>query len=120
MITHFDRVCISVADPVMQDELGLSQNDWGWVVGLFTLSYALFEIPTGAMGDRLARRITLSRIVVWWSAFTALTGTVSNFWVLLTTRFFFGAGESQRRQLDFQAWAIKGHRDPADRVLRFA
>ena len=79
MITYFDRVCISVADPVMQDELGLSQNDWGWVVGLFTLSYALFEIPTGAMGDRLAHRITLSRIVAWWSKFTALTGAVSNF-----------------------------------------
>ncbi|WP_202901714.1 MFS transporter [Bryobacter aggregatus] len=94
VITYIDRVCISVAGPTMQDELHLSQTQWGWVVGAFTLSYALFEIPTGAMGDRLGSRITLSRIVLWWSGFTALTGAVSNFYLLLLTRFLFGIGEA--------------------------
>ena len=31
---------------------------------------------------------------MWWSAFTALTGTVSNYYVLLFVRFCFGAGEA--------------------------
>jgi MFS transporter, ACS family, glucarate transporter len=36
----------------------------------------------------------LTRIVLWWSAFTSLTGTVSRFSFLLLTRFLFGAGEA--------------------------
>ncbi len=36
----------------------------------------------------------LARIVLWWSAFTSLTGMVSNYYVLLFTRFCFGAGEA--------------------------
>lgn len=94
IITYIDRVCISVAGPRMQAELGLTPTMWGWVVGAFTLSYAFFEIPTGAMGDRLGSRVTLTRIVLWWSAFTALTGAVSNYAVLLITRFLFGIGEA--------------------------
>ena len=94
MITYIDRVCISVAGPLMQQELGLTPTMWGWVVGAFTISYALFEIPTGAMGDRYGSRSTLSRIVLWWSFFTAATGAVSNFFVLLATRFMFGIGEA--------------------------
>lgn len=94
MITYIDRVCISVAGPRMQSELGLSSSMWGWVVGAFTISYALFEIPTGAMGDRIGSRRTLARIVLWWSIFTSLTGTVSNFFVLCAVRFLFGVGEA--------------------------
>jgi MFS transporter, ACS family, glucarate transporter len=94
IITYLDRVCISVAGPAMQKDLGLSQSQWGLVVGIFALSYALFEIPTGSMGDRIGPRKTLTRIVLWWSAFTSLTGAMSNFYALLAVRFAFGAGEA--------------------------
>src|SRR5687768_3040775 len=94
IITYLDRVCISVAGADMQRDLGLSQSQWGWVVGIFALSYAAFEIPTGSMGDRIGPRRVLTRIVLWWSAFTTLTGAVSNFYLLLATRFAFGAGEA--------------------------
>jgi sugar phosphate permease len=94
IITYVDRVCISVAGPRMQNELGLGPEQWGWVVGAFTLSYALFEVPSGAMADRIGGRRVLTRIVGWWSLFTSLTGVVSNFWTLLAVRFAFGAGEA--------------------------
>ena len=94
IITYLDRVCIAVAGPAMQKELDLSPTQWGWVVGIFALSYAIFEIPSGAMGDRIGPRRILTRIVLWWSAFTALTGVVSNYFVLLGVRFAFGAGEA--------------------------
>ncbi len=93
-ITYLDRVCISVAGPRMQEELGIDPIGWGWVTGVFTLAYCLFEIPTGMMGDRLGPRRVLTRIVVWWSAFTALTGAVTSFYPLLVIRFLFGAGEA--------------------------
>jgi MFS family permease len=94
IITFLDRLCISVAGPRMQDELGIGPDRWGWVLGAFVLSYGLFEIPTGAMGDRFGQRSVLARIVLWWSAFTALTGFASGFAPLVATRFLFGAGEA--------------------------
>jgi MFS family permease len=93
-ITYIDRVCISVAGPRMQEELGIDPIGWGWVTAMFTLSYCLFEIPTGALGDRIGPRRVLTRVVVWWSVFTSLTGMVSNYFLLLLTRFCFGAGEA--------------------------
>jgi MFS transporter, ACS family, glucarate transporter len=78
----------------MQDALGITPEAWGWVTGVFTLAYAAFEIPSGAMGDRIGPRRVLTRIVLWWSAFTALTGAVSNYVLLLITRFAFGMGEA--------------------------
>jgi predicted MFS family arabinose efflux permease len=93
-ITYLDRVAISVAGPRIQESLNISPEAWGWVVGIFTVSYALFEIPTGRMGDRTGARRVLTRVVLWWSAFTAFTGMTSNYYVLLLTRFCFGAGEA--------------------------
>jgi MFS transporter, ACS family, glucarate transporter len=94
VITYLDRVCIAVAGPRMQDALHISPEAWGWVTSVFFLAYGGFEIPTGALGDRIGPRRVLTRVVAWWSAFTALTGTVSNYYVLLLVRFCFGAGEA--------------------------
>lgn len=94
VVTYVDRVCISVAGTTMQRDLGLSLQQWGWVLGAFSLSYAVFEVPSGALGDRIGTRRVLARIVTWWSAFTALTGLATGFWPLLVTRFCFGAGEA--------------------------
>lgn len=94
IITYLDRICIAVAGPRMQDELGISPDKWGWVLGAFVLSYAVFEIPMGALGDRYGQRGMLTRIVLWWSAFTAATGLVSSYRSLVAIRFLFGAGEA--------------------------
>jgi MFS family permease len=94
VITYLDRVCIAVAGPRMQDALHISPAAWGWVLSVFSLSYSAFEIPTGALGDRIGPRRVLTRIVLWWSAFTSLTGVVSRYSILLLVRFCFGAGEA--------------------------
>jgi MFS transporter, ACS family, glucarate transporter len=94
VITFLDRLAIAVAGPRMQDELGITPERWGWVLGAFVLTYGLFEIPTGAMGDRIGHRKVLTRIVAWWSAFTFLTGSVTGFVPLLITRLLFGVGEA--------------------------
>ncbi len=67
VITYLDRVCIAVAGPRMQEALHISPEAWGWVTSVFFLSYSAFEIPTGALGDRIGPRRVLTRIVAWWS-----------------------------------------------------
>ncbi len=94
VITFLDRLCIAVAGPRMQEDLSITPEQWGWVLGAFVLAYGLFEIPTGSLGDRLGQRRVVTRIVVWWSAFTVLTGSVTGLYPLLAVRFLFGAGEA--------------------------
>jgi len=94
IITFLDRIAISVAAARMQSDLQIDTRRWGWILGAFVLSYGLFEIPTGAMGDRLGPRRVLTRVVLWWSAFTAFTGLTRGFASLLATRFLFGMGEA--------------------------
>jgi MFS transporter, ACS family, glucarate transporter len=94
VLTYLDRVCISVAGPRIQNELHLSPQDWGLVTGAFAIAYALFEIPSGYLADRFGARAMLTRIVLWWSAFTTLTGFASKLWPLMIIRFLFGAGEA--------------------------
>src|SRR5437660_2027 len=52
IITFLDRISIAVAGPRIQDELHIPPEQWGWILGAFVLAYGLFEIPTGALGDR--------------------------------------------------------------------
>lgn len=93
-IAYLDRVCISTAAPAIKEELHISDIEMGYVFSAFTLAYALFEVPSGWLADRFGARIMLTRIVVWWSAFTAATGLATGFGSLVGVRFLFGMGEA--------------------------
>jgi MFS family permease len=94
IITYLDRVAISTAAPAVRDELQLTAVQLGWVFSAFTFAYAAFEIPSGWLGDVMGPRKVLTRIVLWWSAFTAATGLAWNFGSLVVARFLFGVGEA--------------------------
>jgi MFS family permease len=94
VITYFDRLCISAAMPSIAAQFGLTPEQRGWVFSAFTFAYAAFEVPSGWLGDRFGARFALTRIVFWWSAFTALTGAAFGFWSLIVIRFLFGLGEA--------------------------
>src|SRR6516225_6748082 len=93
-VTYLDRVCISRAEGQIRADLGLSKVQMGFVFSAFTIAYALFEIPTGAWGDRIGPRRVLTRIVIWWSSFTIATASAFNYASLLIVRFLFGMGEA--------------------------
>jgi MFS family permease len=91
-ITFLDRLAIAVAEPGIRRDLSLSPQQWGWVLSAYVLANALFEVPSGMMGDRKGQRYELTRIVVWWSGFTALTGWCRSLWQIVASRFLFGVG----------------------------
>jgi MFS family permease len=78
----------------MSEELGLDRVQMGQVFSAFILGYVLFEIPGGWLADRFGARALLTRIVLWWSLFTALTGAAWSYTSLLVVRFLFGCGEA--------------------------
>lgn len=93
-ITYLDRVCISKLAPDIMRDLGLSKVRMGYVFSAFALAYAIFEIPTAWWADREGTRRVMTRIVIWWSAFTIATAAAFNYASLLLIRFLFGAGEA--------------------------
>lgn len=92
VITFLDRMAIAVTGPALQKELGITPEQWGWVLGAYVIAYAVFEVPSGAFGDRHGYRRELTRITIWWSFFTAITAACRNFWQLAGARFMFGLG----------------------------
>ena len=94
IFSYIDRVALSRAAGAVSSELHLSKDQMGWVFFAFAAAYAAFEIPSGYLGDRMGPRKVLMRIVLWWSAFTALTGAMRSFTSMWITRFLFGVGEA--------------------------
>lgn len=94
MVTYLDRACIATLAPNIMHDLQLSKVQMSWIYSAFALAYALFEIPTAWWADRRGTRHVLTRIVVWWSAFTLATAATFSFTSMLVTRFLFGAGEA--------------------------
>ena len=91
---------ISVAEKYMVPELGLSKGRLGWALNAWTFGYALFQLPSGAWGDRLGPRLVLGVCVISWSVTTLMTGLVpgslvrgftASFLSLLILRFLLGA-----------------------------
>ncbi len=94
VITYIDRVSLSFASLVIRRDLKITPAEMGWAFGAFGLAYSIFEMPGGFLGDWLGPRKVLLRIVLWWSACTAATGSTWNLASLTTTQFLFGAGEA--------------------------
>lgn len=116
LLAYLDRVCISRVAENIQNDLHISDKMMGFVFSAFIFGYALFEVPGGLIGDRWGARLALTRVVLWWSLFTCLTGSIwyfsyqsglilplgwwqipvvfDSFLLLLLVRFTFGAGEA--------------------------
>jgi MFS family permease len=94
MVTYLDRACLGTLAPHIMKDLSLSKEQMSAIYSAFALAYAAFEIPTAWWADRKGTRLVLTRIVLWWSAFTMLTATAWNFTSMVVMRFLFGAGEA--------------------------
>lgn len=104
MITYLDRALNgSIKKPVMES-VGYEEKDYFLLLVAFQLAYALFEIPSGWLGDTQGTRKTLLRIVLFWSFFLGLmalaglplfgTSISIGFWSLVFIQFLFGMGEA--------------------------
>lgn len=103
MITYMDRAANGSAKGLIMGELGVTEDDFFKVLMAFQLAYALFEIPSGWLGDTFGPRSVLLRVVLWWSLFVALTGLTATtlpggfyvgFTALIVIQFLFGVGEA--------------------------
>lgn len=94
-----DRVNIGVAGKSLERDFHLTDIQFGWIGSAFLAGYALFQPFAGRFADRFGPRRVICFGALWWSVFTALTGSVPSTltWslaLLMITRFSLGLGEA--------------------------
>lgn len=94
VINYIDRSNLSIAAPLIKDELGLSATQLGTLLSAFFYTYCLMQIPAGWLVDRLDVKRVFAAGFFLWSAATAVTGGLHGFLALLTIRIILGVGES--------------------------
>ena len=93
-INYIDRANLSVAAPLLQDELRLSASQLGILLSAFFWTYACMQLLAGWLVDRFDVKWVLAIGFFVWSAATAFTGALHAFTALLVIRVIVGAGES--------------------------
>ncbi len=94
LVNYIDRVNVSFANLRMSADLGFSDRVYGLGVGMFYLTYVLFEIPGAIIVERWSARKWIARIMISWGVITILTGFVHTKGQFYAARFFLGAAES--------------------------
>src|SRR5258705_2142515 len=94
IVNYIDRVNVSFANLRMSADLGFSDRVYGLGVGVFYVTYVLFEIPGAIIVERWSARKWIARIMVSWGLVTILTGFVRSAGEFYTARFLLGLAEA--------------------------
>ena len=73
LINYIDRSNLSIAAPLIKDELGISAWQLGKLLSAFFWTYALMQIPAGWLVDRFDVRWVFAIGFLAWSLATAVT-----------------------------------------------
>ncbi|MEN3266574.1 MFS transporter [Pseudonocardia sp.] len=93
-LNYVDRGSISVALPLITQQLHISKEATGIALSAFFWSYALMQIPGGWLVDKLKPRIMVAASVTGWGIAQALTAGTSSFGSLMAFRLLLGAAEA--------------------------
>jgi sugar phosphate permease len=104
-LNYLDRSTLSIANPLIRQELGLSIADVGLPLSVFLWAYAFAQMPGGALVDRVGPHRLLTLGLGVWSVAQGAAGFVTSFWQFSVARIFLGLGEAA-------AWFVL-YRDPA-------
>ena len=93
-LAYVHRNCLSVPVNDVQRDLNLSVIEMGWVFSAFQITYSVFQLPTGWLGDRFGTRTVLSACVAIWSAATGAMAIAGGFASLVVMRLVNGAAQA--------------------------
>jgi sugar phosphate permease len=120
VVSFMDRIAISIAIPSIAADYRLSPMQMGLVMSTFYAGYALTQIPGGLLADMFGVRKVATLAMLWWSAFTAVTGAAANLAQMLIARLLFGLGEGMFPACAFKTisiWFPKKERATATAIL---
>jgi MFS family permease len=94
IVNYLDRATLSVANPLIREDLGLNVAQMGILLSAFLWAYAFSQLPAGALVDRVGPRWLLGIGLMIWSGAQMAAGTVSSITQFAIARVFLGVGES--------------------------
>ena len=92
-VSYIDRGTLAVLAPTVSKALGLSEEDFGWLVSAFSIAYLIGTPLAGWWIDRAGARRGLVASVLAWSAVAALHAVIPGFGVLFALRLALGLTE---------------------------
>jgi MFS family permease len=93
-IDSVDRGILPGVLSLVQDDLGFSDSQAGFLGSIAVLMSFAVTIPAGYMADRLLRTRVIAICLATWGLISALNATVRNYWQFLAVRAALGAGET--------------------------
>lgn len=93
-INYIDRSNLSIAAPLIKDELGISASQLGILLSAFFWTYSTCQILSGWLVDRFDVKWVFAAGFFLWSSATAVTGLVHSLALLTLVRVVLGIGES--------------------------
>jgi ACS family tartrate transporter-like MFS transporter len=90
IVAFLDRINIGFAALTMNRELAITSQQFGFVAGIFFVSYSICEIPSNLLLHKIGARIWLARILLTWGILATLTGFVHSVHQLYAMRFLLG------------------------------
>lgn len=95
VIAYIQRAAIAVPLAMIARDLNVDvARQMGWVSFAWYLGYAVMQLPSGWLADRLGSRVALAGLCAAWSLLTLLTGFVDSYWSLLFTWGLMGAAQA--------------------------
>jgi MFS family permease len=94
LVNYLDRSLISAVGPKLEEDLGLSDFEFGLVIQAFMIGYFVTSPLFGALGDRFRRRELIALGVATWSLATAGSGLMKTFTSMMAARLVVGVGEA--------------------------
>ena len=121
---YLDRVCLGeiVKSNSFNNDVPLSKEQIGAILGSFFFTYALFQVPAGWISDRFGARKMLTGYILAWSALTAMTGFMTTASGLLLTRLGCGiaqAGAYPTSNAILRRWTRLQQRGVANSLISF-
>ena len=93
-VNYIDRSTLSIANHDIAGELHLSPGQMGALLSVFAWAYALWQLPVGAVTDKVGPRLMLALGMAAWSVAQMASGAVRGFGQFLMARVALGVGES--------------------------
>jgi MFS family permease len=95
ILAFVDRQLIAVLAPLLIEDLGLSREQIGILIGVtFIVVFAGLNLLLGAAADRVSRPRLIAAGLAVWSVATGVTGAARSFVHLALARVFVGVGEA--------------------------
>ncbi len=94
VINYVDRGSLAIANTTIRGELGMSATRMGVLLSVFSMAYAVSQLPVGILLDKFGERLVMGAGMLLWSVTQALTGSVRGFASFFAARVGLAVGEA--------------------------